>query len=152
MDISRGKLAFAKDLGATDTVNGLLDNPEDKILQIVPGGTDYAIDATGAKQAMETAFRVINNSGTLVIAGNLKKGEKICLDPFGLIKGKKIIGSWGGGTDPDRDIPVYAKLYRSGKLKLDKLITRIYKFKDINKAFTDLENNRTIGKTIIEFC
>lgn len=152
VDISGEKLSFARELGATDTVNGLLNNREDQILQIVPKGADFAIDATGIKQAMETAFNVINNSGTLVIAGNLARDEKICINPFDLIKGKKIIGSWGGETDPEADIPKYARLYRWGKLKLDKLITRIYKFEDINKAFFDFENNKTIGKIIIDFC
>lgn len=152
VDISKEKLVFAKELGATDTVNGLINNPEDKILQIVPGGADYAIDATGVKQAMEAAFRVTKNSGTCVIAGNLANDEKICINPFDLIKGKKIIGSWGGSTNPDRDIPKYGRLYLAGKLNLDKIITRIYKFDDINKAFNDLANNKTIGKTIIDLC
>ena len=34
-------------------------------------------------------------------------------------------GSWGGSSDPDRDIPRFAQLYL-GKLPLDQLITKRY--------------------------
>jgi S-(hydroxymethyl)glutathione dehydrogenase/alcohol dehydrogenase len=40
-----------------------------------------------------------------VLAGNLPAGEGVSLDPFDLIKGKRSPGTWGGETQPDRDIP-----------------------------------------------
>jgi S-(hydroxymethyl)glutathione dehydrogenase/alcohol dehydrogenase len=69
----------------------------------------------------------------------LPHGERISLDPFDLIKGKRIIGTWGGETPPERDIPMYVGLFLSGRLKLDGLITHTYSLGDINKALEDLE-------------
>ena len=37
-------------------------------------------------------------------------------DPFDLICGKKIEGSWGGASHPDEDIPKVAKLCCQGTL------------------------------------
>ena len=149
IDIHQKKLAFAKKLGAS---HGILVNGKNifsQIQKVAPGGVDYAIDASGAKVAMETAFEAINYTGTLVIAGNLAKDEKICLHPFELIKGKQIRGTWGGETVPQRDFPKYIHAYCSGQLPLDKLITHYFKLEDINHAF-DLLRNGGAGRIIIE--
>ena len=53
--------------------------------------------------------------------------------------GKNIKGTWGGMCNPDVDIPKFAKLYKDGRLPLEKLITKRYSLKNINEAFSDLE-------------
>jgi len=100
---------------------------------------------------METAFNSINNQGTAIISGNLRFGEKISIDPFDLIKGKKIRGTWGGETRPEDDIPLYAELYLLGKLKLDRLLTHKYNLTGINQALKDLENGK-VGRALINMC
>jgi len=150
VDIYDKKLGLAKDFGASDIINFKNEDPIDKIKELTDNkGADFAIESSGAKAAMEATFNSIKNRGVAVIAGNIKKGEKICINPYGLILGKKIIGTWGGETKPDDDIPYYEKLYLDGKLKLDKLITNIYKLENINKAFEDIEKNKVLGRAII---
>ena len=152
IDVSDFKLDFAKEIGATDKIN---PNEEDVILriqEITEGrGVDYAIESSGIKEVMELAFASIKNQGTAIIAGNLKFGEKISIDPFDLIKGKKILETWGGETHPERDIPIYVDLYISGKLKLDCLCTQIYRLADINRALEDLDNGK-VGRALINMC
>ena len=110
---------------------------------------DYAIEAVDRRETMETAFQAVReNGGLCVLAGNLPHGERISLDPFDLIKGKRIIGTWGGETQPDRDIPMYVALYLSGKLKLDRLITHTYSLDNINQALGDMENGK-VGRALI---
>ena len=54
------------------------------------------IESAGEQQAMETAFQCVRNKGGLcIITGNLPQGVKISLNPFNLISGKRIIGTWG---------------------------------------------------------
>ena len=84
-----------------------------------------------------------------VFASHPQHGERISIDPYELICGKQIRGSWGGSSDPDRDIPVFAKLYREGRLPLEKLITRRYTLGEINEALDDLEHER-VGRPLIE--
>lgn len=151
IDITYEKLKFAKSLGATHVINALDNNAEAKIREIEKGGVDYAIEASGVRSVMETAYNVLNSKGKLAIAGNLKKGEKISIDPFGLIEGKEITGTWGGETKPDKDIVYYARKYLKGDLKLDGLITKKYKLEEINEAFLALRNNKSLGRTVIEF-
>jgi len=149
IDINKSKLNFAKEIGATHIINASDEDPVEKIKKITNGcGVDYSIDSSGAKTAMEAAFNAIKDTGKLVIAGNLEQGDKISIDPFELIKGKKIIGTWGGGTNPDEDIAYYAKMYLNGKLKLKNLITKIYSLDNINDAIKALENGKVIRALI----
>ncbi len=151
VDIAESKLAFARILGANHTIHVLKENIAERIKKITGKGVDYAVEASGNKQAMESAFEVLVDKGKLAIAGNLKKGEKICIIPFDLIKGKKIMGTWGGETKTDIDIPYYARKYLSGDLKVDKLITQRLRFEEINKAFDDMKENKIKGRAVIEF-
>jgi S-(hydroxymethyl)glutathione dehydrogenase / alcohol dehydrogenase len=144
VDIVDQKLEDAKRLGATHTTNAREREPLAAILELTGGrGVDFAIEAAGRRETMETAFRCVRDQGGLcVLAGNLPQGEQISLNPFDLIRGKRIVGSWGGETVPDRDIPRYASLFRDGKLPLADLISREYSLEDVNEALEDLERGR----------
>lgn len=150
LDIRKEKLQFAKSLGATHTIDSHKEDIHAKIQNIARGGVDYAVEASGNKSAMEKAFEEIKDTGKLVIAGNLRKGEKICILPFDLIKGKKILGTWGGETQPDEDIPYYAKKYLSGDLDIEKLITRKFQLDRINSVLEIMQKNDSLGRMIIE--
>jgi len=99
---------------------------------------------------MEKAFQSVRDKGGLcVIAGNLPQGEQISINPFDLIKGKRIIGTWGGETQPDRDIPMYVDFFLSERLHLKKLISHMYDLRDINEALDVLEKG-TMGRILID--
>ena len=151
VDVFDHKLEQARQIGATHVINARQQDSLSTILEITGGrGVDYAIEAAGRRETMETAFQSVrDNGGLCVLAGNLPHGEHILLNPFNLIKGKRIIGTWGGESQPDRDIPLYVDLYLAGKLKLDMLITHEYQLEDINQAFDDLEQGR-VGRALID--
>ena len=49
VDISDDKLEFAKEFGATHTVNAMETDPVEAIIEITGGGADYAFDAIGLR-------------------------------------------------------------------------------------------------------
>jgi S-(hydroxymethyl)glutathione dehydrogenase / alcohol dehydrogenase len=151
IDVFDHKLELAMKVGATHKLNGNNVDVLATILEITnQKGVDFSIEASGKAKIMETAFQSVSNSGGLcVIAGNLPEGERISLDPFDLIKGKKIVGTWGGGTHPDKDITMYADLLRTGNLELDPLITNVYSLSEINMALDDL-NAGKLGRGLIK--
>jgi S-(hydroxymethyl)glutathione dehydrogenase/alcohol dehydrogenase len=151
VDIFDPKLEQAKDLGATHTINARKQDALAEIMALTgKKGADFVIESAGKKETMEQAFKAVRDGGGLcVLAGNLPYGEKIAIDPMDLIRGKRIMGTWGGETQPDRDIPEYVKYYLSGQLKLDRLLTHTYKLEDINRALDDLENGK-IGRALID--
>jgi S-(hydroxymethyl)glutathione dehydrogenase / alcohol dehydrogenase len=151
VDINDSKLQQARDAGATHCINAGKEDPLNRIAEITGGkGMDYAVEAAGRRETMEWSFKSVRDEGgTCVLIGNLAKSEQISIDPFDLIKGKRIIGTWGGESDPDRDIPLYANHALYGKLKLNRLPVQVYRLGDVNQALDDLENAK-LGRGLID--
>lgn len=147
VDVSDEKLGLAKTLGATHCINANVVNPNQTIHELTQGkGVDGVLECVGQKEAMEKAFIATSAKGTCAIAGNLPKGQTIQIDPFDLIGGKKIIGSWGGASQIDRDIPRY--LAMAEQSSLDRLITHEQELAQINFLFELLEKGK-MGRGII---
>lgn len=151
VDVENSKLEMAKKLGATHLINASVEDPLKMIMEITGGiGVDYAVEAAGLTSTIEKAFdSVKRKGGLLVFASHPKHGEKIKIDPFELINGKNIRGSWGGESNPDLDIPYYAKLFIEGKLPLDLMITKKYKLNEVNEALMDLKNHK-VNRPVLE--
>jgi len=150
VDVNPAKLELARQVGATHLVNASQQDALAAVLELTEGrGVDCAIEAVGRPETMDAAFRAVRDGGGLcVIAGNPPHGQRMSLDPFDLIRGKRIVGTWGGETRPDVDIPRYVALYLAGKLKLDVLITHEYGLDAVNRALDDLEAGK-VGRALI---
>jgi S-(hydroxymethyl)glutathione dehydrogenase / alcohol dehydrogenase len=150
VDIAPEKLAVAREIGATLVIDAMGRDPVEDIRALTGGkGADYVIEAAGLTRTIEQAFEATRRGGLCVFASHPASGARISIDPYELICGKRIIGSWGGGSDPDRDIPRFADWYRSGRLPLEKLITRRYQLSEINQALDDLDQHR-VSRPLIE--
>jgi len=151
IDIEDKKLNLALEFGATHTINSKTQNVEEKLNKLTNNqGLDYSVEATGLAKIIETAFKSVKNGGGLcVFASHPQNGDLISIDPFDLICGKQIKGSWGGSCLPDRDLPKFFKLYNEGKLPLEKLLEKRYTLEQINDALDDLEN-RKVTRPLIE--
>jgi S-(hydroxymethyl)glutathione dehydrogenase/alcohol dehydrogenase len=151
VDIEEDKLILAKELGATHVINSAKVDVVIEIKNLTQGkGADFAIEASGQASSIEKSFDSIRRGGGVCIfASHPSEGEKIKIDPYELICGKEIRGSWGGAFNPDRDIPILGKLYLEGKLPLEKLLSKSYKLEEVNSALDDLES-RKITRAILE--
>jgi len=150
IDVSSDKLELAHKLGATHTIHAGNQDPLMEVYKITHGeGVDFSIEAAGHTTTIEMGFEMVKrNGGRCVFASHPEAGKKVCLDPFQLICGKSIQGSWGGNSDPDVDIPRIAELYVQGGLPLELLLNKTYKLDEINDALDDLENQRVFRPLI----
>lgn len=151
VDIIADKLALARRLGATHIINAQNEDAVDAIRSLTGGnGIDYAVEACGTTRTIEQAFQAVkNNGGLCVFASHPPAGQKISIDPFDLICGKQLRGSWGGESAPDRDIPIWADLYLQGKIPLRELITHRFPLSDINTAIALLRSGAA-GRILVE--
>lgn len=151
VDVEPEKLATARALGATHTIDARIEDPVAAIRALSGGlGIDCAIDAAGQTHTIEQAFQAVRKfGGRCIFASHPPNGERIALDPHDLISGKTIHGSWGGGTYPDRDLPRFAEFYRAGRLPLDLLLGRRYVLEDINVALDDLASGRAARPLLV---
>ena len=149
IDKNDNNLALAIKLGATHTINPDRQNVGEESSKLMKNGLFNAtVEASGHPAVMELAIQIKNVNGTCVIAGNPKTGTTIKIDPFDLIKGKKIVGSWGGGSSPDKDIPKFVEAQISGATDFSPLLGSIYDLRRINDAVSELEQG-TAGRILI---
>ena len=142
IDIEEAKLKQALDLGATHIINSRDGEPLKKISELTKGrGLDFAIETSGLCKVIEDAFSAVRRQGGKVIfASHPAHGQKISIDPYELICGKQITGTWGGDADPEKDAPMLSELYNNGHLPLEKLRLKRFTLDEINEAFLALES------------
>ena len=93
-------------------------------------GADQALITVGvvSEEVVSAAFDAIRKRGTIVITGLNGPQHKTVHVSGGLLTlfEKRIHGALFGSGTPFDDIPRLLGLYKSGKLKLDELITARY--------------------------
>jgi S-(hydroxymethyl)glutathione dehydrogenase/alcohol dehydrogenase len=150
IDVSPAKLETAHRLGAHRLIDASAGDPVKEILAAVPGGVDFAVEASGRPAVMAQAVKAVRaRGGAAVVIGNAPAGETIALDPRELNLGKRLLGTWGGDAVPDRDIPRFASLIATGNGSIRHLVSRRYALRDINLALDELRRGE-VGRPVIE--
>ncbi len=150
VDTVESKLATARELGATHSVDASSGDPVQAIKDLTGGGADYTFEAIGLKIAAEQCFEAIRRGGTATIIGMIPQGQKIELDGPSFLQEKKIQGSSMGSNRFRVDMPRYIDFYMQGRLKLDEMITRTGTLEDVNEAFRAMKAGE-VARTVLKF-
>ena len=152
VDTSDEKLELAKQFGATHGFNiSGQENAGKALFKLTGGGADYAFDCVGLGKISEMAWGVLRRGGTAVIVGISNAKDQITLSSQQVATSEKTLtGSYYGSARPQLDFPRLIGLYRSGRLKLDELITRTYSIDDAPQAFADLNAGKQ-GRGVVMF-
>jgi S-(hydroxymethyl)glutathione dehydrogenase/alcohol dehydrogenase len=150
IDMFEGKLAMAKRLGATDTVDASSSDPVDEIRKITGGGVDYSFEAIGLKKVAEQAFNALKPGGTATVIGMIPVGQKVEMDGYMFLTERKLQGSNMGSNRFRIDMPRYIDFYMQGRLKLDEMISRRGKLEDVNEAFRAMKAGE-VARTVLMF-
>lgn len=150
IDLSPEKLAFAKELGATDCFDARDENLIEAVKKATGGGVDVAIELAGSVRALDTAFAVTKRGGTTVTAGLANPAHSFSFPPVKLVGEERTIrGSYVGSCVPLRDIPRFISLYKRGHLAVDKLMTSKSGLDGINAALDQLAAAKTVRHVIV---
>lgn len=152
VDTDPRKLAWAKEFGATHTVNAKETDPVEFIRSVTDGnGADVVIDAVGRPETYEQAFYARDLAGTVVLVGvptpDLKVPEIPLIDFFG--RGGALKSSWYGDCLPSRDFPTYIDLYLQGRFPLDKFVTETIGLDDIEAAFEKMHAGEVLRSVVV---
>ena len=148
LDPNPERRAAARRLGAIEALDPAVPSWTDAVRSIAHGGADVAIDASGVSRAIAAVLPVVGKHGVLVFASHPPEGEQLCIDPYLLIEGRRLKGSWGGGSRPDVDIPAVAQLLRDEPSAVGLFSGADYDLRDINEALDDLEAGRVLRPII----
>lgn len=157
VDIDAGKLATARSLGATHTVDSSAVDPVAEIKRIAaetyPGadGADVVIEAVGRPETWRQAFYARDLAGVLVLVGvptpDLKVPDLPLIDVFG--RGGALKSSWYGDCLPSRDFPMLVDLYQQGRLDLDAFVTEEIGIGDVEAAFERMHHGDVLRSVVI---
>lgn len=114
-------------------------------------GADYSFEAAGRAELVAQAFEATRRAGTIVAVGVPGPDAAVMLPGPALVRHEKIVtGSLYGSCRPRQDMPRVLDLYATGKLPLDRLITRTYELEQINEAFHDM-NSGILARGVVNF-
>lgn len=151
IDISDTKIVAAKLFGATHGLDARSDTIEQQVKQLTGGyGADYVFVTVGVKQAFDQAPKLVRSGGAIILVGMPENGVMSEIDP-GTIANNciRIIGSKMGASNIHVDIPHLVGLYKSGRLKLDELITACYPLDQINDAIAAVKRGDALRNIIV---
>jgi S-(hydroxymethyl)mycothiol dehydrogenase len=151
VDIDDRKLAKAKELGATHTVNSKESDAVEAIQALTNGnGADVVIDAVGRPETWKQAFYGRDLAGTVVLVGvptPTMQLEIPLLDVFG--RGGALKSSWYGDCLPTRDFPMLIDLYQQGRLPLDAFVTEEIGIDDVEAAFDKMHGGEVLRSVVL---
>jgi S-(hydroxymethyl)glutathione dehydrogenase/alcohol dehydrogenase len=153
IDINNAKAKIAKSFGATDFVNPKesVKPIEQVIVDMTDGGVDYSFECVGNVSLMRSALECCHKGwGESIIIGVAGAGQEISTRPFQLVTGRVWRGSAFGGVKGRTELPSYVDQYMSGMINIDDLVTGECKLEDINQAFDDMKEGRSI-RTVVRF-
>ncbi|NEW69158.1 S-(hydroxymethyl)mycothiol dehydrogenase [Streptomyces rhizosphaericus] len=151
VDIDDRKLATARKLGATHTVNAKEVDPVEAIREMTGGfGADVVIEAVGRPETYRQAFYARDLAGTVVLVGVATPEmtlELPLLDVFG--RGGSLKSSWYGDCLPSRDFPMLIDLYGQGRLDLDAFVTETIALDEVEKAFERMRGGDVLRSVVV---
>src|SRR5215475_3112622 len=150
VDVDDRKLDWARQFGATDTVNSSSADPVEQIRALTDGnGADVVIEAVGRPETYTQAFYARDLAGTVVLVGvptSEMRLELPLLDVFG--RGGALKSSWYGDCLPERDFPMLCDLYLQGRLPLEKFVSETIPLDGVEAAFAKMERGEVLRSVV----
>jgi S-(hydroxymethyl)mycothiol dehydrogenase len=150
VDVDPRKLEWARQFGATHTINSREADPVTGIQDLTGGnGADVVIEAVGRPETYLQAFYARNLAGTLVQVGVPTPEMHVdlpLLDLFG--RGGALKSSWYGDCLPERDFPMLTGLYLQGRLPLDKFVSETIDLDEVEAAFGKMQSGEVLRSVV----
>ncbi|MGV9450189.1 Zn-dependent alcohol dehydrogenase [Streptomyces sp. NPDC003635] len=145
VDSNPAKEEVARRFGATDFLTSV-----EGVRDILPTGADHAFECVGRVELIRAAVDLLDRHGQAILLGVPPATAEASFRVSTLYLDKSILGCRYGSSRPQRDIALYADLYREGRLLLDELVTRTYPVEDFEKAAADAEAGR-VARAVLTF-
>jgi S-(hydroxymethyl)glutathione dehydrogenase/alcohol dehydrogenase len=151
VDVLDSKLEFARQMGATETVNAKQVNVPKTLRALTRVGPDYVFDTVGSPATIPQALQAAAPTGTAVVVGLHGAKSDVAIPAGALVlQNKRLLGSFAGSMRPQIDLPRLIALYRAGRLQLDALISKLYPLDQVAQALSDMEAG-AVARGVIVF-
>lgn len=145
VDVVPSRLALARELGATHTINGKEQDTVEEARKITDDeGVDFALDTTGVPALILQCVEALRQRGKAAVLGASQSDAVIELPANTFMQSTKtLMGVVEGDSVPDLVVPQLLDQYMQGRFPFDKLV-RFYDFDQINSAARDTETGEVI--------
>jgi alcohol dehydrogenase len=149
-DLAPERLSLAQSLGATLAFDARDPDCAARIRDATGGGVEFAFELAGAVPALELAWATTRRGGVTVTAGLPPPAARLPLPSVQLVAEERTLkGSYIGSSVPSRDIPRYIRLFRKGRLPVDRLLTGRLDLDELNAGFDLLREGRAIRQILV---
>ena len=148
IEVRKRSILLSKKFGCSNTYQNIKNKILIKKLNL--SYYDHVIDTSGNSNLLNKLLAIIKPRVNICLVGVAKKGSKIKIDPMKINYGIKIVGSYGGGLIPEKDISRYYLFLKNLNFKFNLYIDKIYKFDEINNLIHDFKNHKIYGKSILK--
>ena len=151
VDKDARKLEWAKDFGATHTVDASEEDPVEAVQAATGGlGADVCIEAVGHPEVLRQAFYARDLAGTVVQVGvptpDMRFPDIPMIDFFG--RGGALKPSWYGDCLPTRDFPLYVDLFKQGRFPLDRFVSERITLDGVEAAFEKMHRGEVLRSVV----
>ena len=151
IDVDDRKLEWAREFGATHTINSRGTDAVEGVQALTDGnGADVVVDAVGRPETFTQAFYARDLAGTVVLVGVPTPDMRVelpLLDVFG--RGGATKSSWYGDCLPSRDFPVLVDLHLQGRLPLEKFVSETIGLDDVEAAFAKMHRGEVLRSVVV---
>jgi len=156
VDIDPKKLAAARRMGATHTIDSSQVDPVEEIKRICgeffegADGADVVVEAVGRPETWKQAFYARDLAGTVVLVGVPTPDMQLempLVDFFS--RGGSLKSSWYGDCLPERDFPTLVDLYQQGRLPLERFVSERIKLDEIEDAFHTMHAGAVLRSVVV---
>ncbi|KAI4389807.1 hypothetical protein MLD38_001990 [Melastoma candidum] len=148
VDLNPDKFEMGKKFGITDFVNPKAcgeKSVSEVIKEMTGGGADYCFECVGLTSVVSEAFNSSREGwGKTVILGVEQQTAPLTFNPYEILKGRTVVGSFFGGLRPKTDIPGLLQKHADKELNLEGFVTQEVGFEDINEAFKLLVQGKSL--------
>ncbi|WP_055490440.1 Zn-dependent alcohol dehydrogenase [Streptomyces sp. TP-A0356] len=145
VDANPAKESMARRFGATEFLTST-----DRVKDVLPTGADHAFECVGRVELIRAAVDSLDRHGQAILLGVPPSTAEATFLVSSMYLDKSILGCRYGSSRPQRDIALYAQLYREGRLLLDELVTATYPVEDYEKAAADAHAGR-VARAVLTF-
>jgi S-(hydroxymethyl)mycothiol dehydrogenase len=151
VDIDDRKLEWAREFGATHTINSRDADAVEGIRELTGGfGADVVVEAIGRPETYKQAFFARDLAGVVVLVGVPTPDMQLdlpLLEVFG--RGGALKSSWYGDCLPSRDFPMLVDLHLDGRLPLEKFVSETIGLGDVEAAFAKMEHGDVLRSVVV---
>lgn len=150
VDLMDNKLEYAKQFGATHTINPSKQDLVKTVRSLTEGrGADYSFEVIGLGKTIEQAYACARQGGMTIVVGAPSREDTVTIPASSLLVEKEIKGSLYGSARPRVDMPQLIDLYMKKKLKIDELVSRTYSLDEVNVAMEALERGEVARSVVV---